>query len=383
MADSRENGSSQSDQSTRRQFWAGIALISVIPILALCSLHSSDLFDTAGSDRGYRIVYLIVLVVGITGFLLLRRQPFHVRSLRSRLEDTVRKELPEKPLNVASPNDIEAIDHYLGVLITELKSKAKATEQEATRLQQQLFQAQKIESLSAMATGIAHDFNNCLAAISGNINIAARGLPESSARDHARQAEVIALRAVDLANQLLLSAGRGRLVPEKLDFSSLIKEWADPLKAAVPANIKLEYRLADNLPPITADREQIRQAVTSLVQNAAESYCCASGTVIVTTGSTKCDRDYLSQTFLDMNLPEDLYVYIEVSDLSTGITQDIQNRMFDPFFTTKIRGRGMGLPIVLGVARAHCAALRVQSEPGKGSTFRLLFQASRVPIDPL
>ena len=158
---------------------------------------------------------------------------------------------------------------------------------------------------------------------------------------------------------------------------------ADPLKAAVPAGITFEYHLPDGLPPVTVDREQVRVAVSHLALNAAESYAEGKGTVVVTTGLMDCDRRYLSQTFLDTSLPEDKYVYIEVLDHGDGITPETQFRMFDPFFSTKIRGRGLGLSIVLGVARAHFAGIKIDSEPGKGSTFRLLFQTSRVALDPL
>jgi len=383
MLRNQENPFSLEGYSTRRQFWAGIALVSVIPILVFCYLLTHERVEPGAFSVCSLIVYLIVFALGIIGYVLLRRHPVQILTLRNRLEETVRRELPGKALKEAHPNDIAAIEKYLSVLIQELESRVGSAEQEKMLLRQKLSEAQKIESLSSLATGVAHDFNNLLAAVIGNINIVLRSLPESPARDHAKQAEAVAMRTVEVANQLLVYAGRGRLVPEPLDFSAVVRDLTDTVNASVPHGTALEYHLADGLPAITADRAQVCQAITHLILNAAESYVGKPGPVVISTGSMRADRAYLSQTFLDLNLPEDTYVYVEVSDQGAGLPPEIQSRMFDPFFSTRLRGRGMGLPIVLGVARAHFAAIKIDSETGKGSTFRLLFQSSRVVIDPL
>jgi len=383
MPRNQEDPFSLEGNSSRRQFWAGIALISVIPILAFCYLQTHDRVGPAAVSACSFVIYLIIFAIGITGYILLRKHPAQIETLRSRLEDTLQQKLPEKALKEAHPNDIAAIEKYLNVLILELESRVGTVEQEKDLLRQKLSEAQKIESLSSLATGVAHDFNNLLAAITGNINIVMRGLPESPARDHAKQADAIAMRAVEMANQLLIYAGRGRLVPEPLNFSAVIRDMTDTLGANLPPGVSLKYYLAEDLPVITADRAQVCQAIVQLVLNAAEAYEGKPGPVVISTGSMRADRAYLSRAFLDMNLPEDTYVYIEVTDRGAGLTPETQSRMFDPFFSTKLRGRGMGLSIVLGVARAHFAAIKIDSEPGKGSTFRLLFQSSRVVIDPL
>ena len=361
----------------------GLALVSVIPILVLLYIHAQGVPASPALGIWYVIIYLIVLAMGLTGFFLLHRHPSHLVTLRTRLEKTVQRELPGTALKEASPDDVAAIDRYLTVLIEGLKAKVGTEEEEKARLQQQLFQAQKIESLGAMATGMAHDFNNCLAAIVGNISIAIRDLPESPAREHARQAESVALRAVDIANHLLLAAGRGRMAPEKLDLSAVVQDAMASVKSAVPENVTIDSRLSDSMPPITGDREQIRQAIAHLIVNAAESYLGAPGAVRVTTGSIHYGRDQLSRLFLDMNLPDDIYAYVEVADQGSGIAPDLHSRMFDPFFTTKLRGPGMGLAIVQGVARAHFAGIKVDTAIGQGSSFRLLFQTSRNVVDAL
>jgi signal transduction histidine kinase len=113
----------------------------------------------------------------------------------------------------------------------------------------------------------------------------------------------------------------------------------------------------------------------NLFANAAESIENGEGHVVITTGTMDCTRDYLKSAYLDENLREGKYVFLEVSDNGCGITDEVKARMFDPFFTAKIRGRGLGLSVVLGVVRSHDGAIKIDSTPGKGSTFRVLFPA--------
>ena len=379
MKDTKRIFLSLREESACRQFWAGIALASVIPILALYYLYSRSFLGmlARGPWQENFFYVLCVLVIAGTGCVLLGWQPAHILTVRKTLEESVQKALAGNPSIAATPNDIAMIDRHLAMLIDQLILKAGAAEQERNRLQQQMFQAQKIESLSTMATGIAHDFNNYFSAISGNIHIAIRHLPESPAREHVIEAENAVLQAEGLTNQLLIAAGRGRLSPEMLDFSTVITGMADSLKSAAPAGVDLCYRLSDELPSIKADRTLIELAITQLVLNAADSYLGQSGAVTLLTGAMDCSRDYLSQALLAMNFAEGKYVYIEVSDRGMGVPPDLHARLFDPFFSVHMRGRGMCLPMVLGVARSHFAALMVKSQPGEGNTFRILFQSGK------
>lgn len=114
----------------------------------------------------------------------------------------------------------------------------------------------------------------------------------------------------------------------------------------------------------------------NLVMNGSEAIGEKSGVITVSTGARLCDAAYLRETFLNESLPEGLYVSLEVSDTGCGMDRETQARIFEPFFTTKFTGRGLGMSAVLGIVRGHNGALRVYSEPGKGTTFRLLFPAS-------
>jgi CheY-like chemotaxis protein len=134
--------------------------------------------------------------------------------------------------------------------------------------------------------------------------------------------------------------------------------------------------LAEPLPPVEVDGSQIRQIVMNLVTNAADAIGNAAGRIAITSGVMQADRDYLAQTYLAPDLPEGSYVFLEVSDTGTGMSPEVRKKIFDPFFTTKFAGRGLGLAAVLGIVRAHRGALKVYSEPGRGSTLRLLLPAA-------
>jgi len=114
----------------------------------------------------------------------------------------------------------------------------------------------------------------------------------------------------------------------------------------------------------------------NLITNAAEAIGEGGGVVRVSTGAVDADRTYLSGTYFDDRLPAGRYVYLEVGDTGCGMSLETQARIFDPFFTTKFTGRGLGLAAVIGIVRAHRGALKVSSQPGVGSTFRLLFPAT-------
>ncbi|MEK7270403.1 MAG: ATP-binding protein [Planctomycetota bacterium] len=140
--------------------------------------------------------------------------------------------------------------------------------------------------------------------------------------------------------------------------------------------------LEPGLPGVPADPDQIRQAVRNLLQNAAESFGNAEGTVTVSTGAGTFDAGALQSPWLQSVPAAGRYAWIEVADTGPGMDAPTLGRIFDPFFSTKFVGRGLGLPVVLGVVRAHAGSIRVQSEPGRGTSIRIFFPASREPSAP-
>jgi PAS domain S-box-containing protein len=247
---------------------------------------------------------------------------------------------------------------------------------ERKRTEEAMFHAQKLESLGVLAGGLAHDFNNLLMAIIGNAELALFDLPPASpARPSLAEIETAARRAADLTSQMLAYAGKGRFVLQRVDLNTAIKEMAHLIQAATPKGVTLDYRLAPTLSQIEADPAQIGQVLMNLLVNAAEAIGEEAGTITVTTGTIEADRAYLDETYLAPDLPTGTYAWIEVSDTGCGMSPVTQRKIFEPFFTTKFTGRGLGLAAVLGIVRGHRGALQVQSAPGRGTTFRVLFPA--------
>jgi two-component system, cell cycle sensor histidine kinase and response regulator CckA len=266
----------------------------------------------------------------------------------------------------------------LGVIrdITE----RKRVELERQQLEHQMQQAQKLESLGVLAGGIAHDFNNLLMAILGNASLALMKLrPESPGRDHLQKVETAAKRAAELTNQMLAYSGKGKFVVEPLCMSRVVEEMSHLLGAVISKKVVLKFDFTDDLPPIEADASQIRQVVMNLILNGSDAIGDTSGVVTVSTGVVQADRSYLSGTYLDWELPEGYYVYVEISDTGHGMDAETQRKIFDPFFTTKFSGRGLGLAAVLGIVRGHHGAVKVYSEVGKGTTVKVLLPAAEEP----
>jgi PAS domain S-box-containing protein len=250
-------------------------------------------------------------------------------------------------------------------------------EQQRHELETQMQQAQKLESLGLLAGGIAHDFNNLLTAILGHANLALMDLaPESPARDSLREIDKASGRAADLCRQMLAYAGKGRFVVEPINVTRLVEEVAHLLQVSISKKVLLRCQLAEGLPAIVADPAQIRQIVMNLVINAAEAIGDTEGVIGISTGIVQSTEERLRDSHLVEPLAPGQYVFLEVTDTGCGMDATTLDKIFDPFFTTKFTGRGLGLAAVLGIVRHHRGTLNVESEPGRGTTFRVLFPAS-------
>ena len=248
------------------------------------------------------------------------------------------------------------------------------TDQKRSELQLQ--QVQKLESLGVIAGGVAHDFNNLLVGIMGNASLALEAMAPSSPNYQLLNAVVMASeKAAHLTQQLLAYAGKGRFLSEKVNISSLTREISSLIQTSIAHTVTLRMELEDSLPAIEADPGQIQQVIMNLVINAAEASGDQPGSVLVTTSEMIADEAYLRHN-LGVPLPPGRYVILEVHDTGCGMDEALRNRIFDPFFTTKFTGRGLGLSAVMGIVRSHKGAIRVYSEPGKGSTFKVLLPAA-------
>lgn len=271
---------------------------------------------------------------------------------------------------------------YVGVCvdITDLRR----AEQERHLLQKNIQETQKLESLGVLAGGIAHDFNNLLTSILGYASLArldpALG-PQSA--QYLAQIDRASLRATDLCKQMLAYAGKGRFVVQYINLNELVEDTTRLLRVSVSKKAGLRFALSARPVAIQADATQIRQLVMNLVINASEAIGDRSGNIVVATGFVHADADYLARAHFARDLPVGDYCFLEVADDGSGMDRETVARIFDPFFTTKFAGRGLGLAAVLGIVRGHQGAINVYSEPGRGTTFKVLFPAVTQPPDTL
>ncbi|MCB2192940.1 MAG: response regulator [Deltaproteobacteria bacterium] len=263
-------------------------------------------------------------------------------------------------------------------------SALKKAEAERLKIEQQLLQVQKLESLGVLAGGIAHDFNNMLMGILGNAELARMDLsPESPVGVYFEQIETAARRLADLTNQLLAYSGRGRFVVKAINLSSLVTELSSLLNTVISKQAQVRLNLDENLPSVQVDVTQMRQVIMNLITNASDALQERNGTITICTGTTMVDRDYLASTHLEEDLPTGTYVYLEVSDTGVGMDLETQEKIFDPFFTTKFTGRGLGLAAVQGIIRSHNGTIKVYSEPGKGTAIKVLLPISQVAVQSI
>jgi CheY-like chemotaxis protein len=149
----------------------------------------------------------------------------------------------------------------------------------------------------------------------------------------------------------------------------------DLVSASISRRVRLDLRLDPDLPPIEGDPTQIQQLVMNLLINGAEALGDGHGTVTVTTGVREESGPRAAEYFMGGEIEPGAYVFLQVADSGCGMDEETKSRIFEPFFTTKFTGRGLGLAAALGIVRGHKGALKVESEPGKGSTFEILFPA--------
>ncbi len=256
-------------------------------------------------------------------------------------------------------------------------TESRQAEAERRRLERQMQHTQKLESLGILAGGIAHDFNNLLCVMLGGADLALLDLaPEHPACESLTMIRDTAQRATELCRQLLAYSGKGRFVVEPLDLSRLVDGMRHLLEVSISKRCSLNCRLGGNLPTVEADATQLRQVILNLVVNASEAIGDGNGSISIATGVVDCDRSYLQSTYCDDHLPAGTYVFVEVADTGCGMAGEAKSRLFDPFYTTKSTGRGLGLAATLGIVRGHHGTIKVYSELGSGSSFKILLPAS-------
>jgi two-component system, cell cycle sensor histidine kinase and response regulator CckA len=271
-------------------------------------------------------------------------------------------------------------------------SDRKRAEEERLLLERQVQHTLKLESLGVLAGGIAHDFNNILTGVLGNAELAMLEIADTHpAMPNVRAISKGANQAAHLTRQMLAYSGRGKFVVEMLDLSVIVDDMNLLLRSSIPQTLTLTKDLEPSLPAIRADAAQIQQVVMNLIINASEAIGDENGTIALSTGLMACSADYLANSLTCTSgegaaPAPGTYVYFEVRDTGCGMDESTRTRLFEPFFTTKFTGRGLGMAAVLGIMRGHYGAIVLDTEPGRGTTFRMLFPVAKglssKPIKP-
>jgi two-component system cell cycle sensor histidine kinase/response regulator CckA len=246
---------------------------------------------------------------------------------------------------------------------------------ERNQLRLQLEQAQRMESLGRLTAGIAHDFNNILTTVQGAAELLHDDLaPEDPRLEELDQILYASGRATDLVRQLLTFSRQRIAEPVVLDINQSMRRADGLLKRTLGADVALTLRLADDLWPVVMDPTQLEQIILNLAVNARDAMP-DGGWLSMETSNILIEAVPDGST---QSVPPGDYVQIAVSDSGIGMSEEIRARVFEPFFTTKEAGRGtgLGLSTVFGIVRQAGGQVRIYSEPGVGSTFKILLPRS-------
>jgi len=239
---------------------------------------------------------------------------------------------------------------------------------EKARMEEQLRQAQKMESVGRLAGGVAHDFNNMLQAILGHTELALLETPvQTPLHETLRQIEIAALHSAELTRKLLAFARKQTIQPRVLNLNDIVTHLHGILRRLIGENIELRWQPGDALWPVRIDPSQVEQILTNLTVNARDAID-GVGRVNIETANTTLDASYCD---LHPEVAPGDYVVLTVSDNGRGIDKDVLAHAFEPFFTTKQLGTGLGLATVYGIVRQNGGSIHAYSEPGRGATFRI------------
>jgi PAS domain S-box-containing protein len=254
----------------------------------------------------------------------------------------------------------------------------KRAETERDQLEAQLRQAQKMEAVGQLAGGVAHDFNNLLQVINGYSEMVLDDLPaDHPSRRFLEEVASAGGRAARLVGQLLAFSRRQVLEPEQLDLDDVVGDLLGMAQRTLGEHIRVVWRPAGDLGPVTADRGQLEQVLMNLWINARDAMP-GGGELMITTAATLLDAAYCRRHALARPGP---YVSLTIGDTGTGMDPAVVDRIWEPFFTTKPpgKGTGLGLSTVYGIVRQHGGMIHLDSEPGRGTTFTILLPEAASP----
>jgi len=363
------------------------------------SVEKEQLFVTLRSigdgvittDIEGRIVLMNKVAEELTGWTLEEAQGRHLSSV-FKIVNELTHEVSENPLDtvLSTGNVTELANHTLLIsrdgterIIADSGAPIKDKEGKTIGLvlvfrdttEKQKFlemtqKSQKLESLGILAGGLAHDFNNLLGGIYGYIDIARESSKDESVTQYLQKTINTIERARALTQQLLTFAKGGAPVKKVENLFPFVQETAQ--FALSGSNITCSFTIADDLKPCIFDRNQIGQVIENLVINAVQAMS-AGGSILISARNVSFSADE------HPILNKGGYVEVSVADTGSGIPKEILPKIFDPFFTTKSKGQGLGLPTCYSIMNQHGGYIDVDSDPGKGTVFRIYIPASDAP----
>lgn len=265
------------------------------------------------------------------------------------------------------------------VLVSRDITERKQAEEKMAALQVQLGQSQKMEAIGRLAGGIAHDFNNILAVIQGYSDLCLSGIPkENPLREDIQEITNAVKRAANLISQLLAFSRRQTMEMEVINLNPLLQNLEKMLRRVIGEDVELVTTLPDDLGRVKADPGQIEQILLNLTVNARDAMPSGGKLTIETANVTLKENNRQNH----MVLTPGHYVMISITDTGLGMTQEVKERIFEPFFTTKEigKGTGLGLSMVYGIVKQSGGHIGVDSEPGKGATFRIYLPRVDEPV---
>jgi PAS domain S-box-containing protein len=249
-------------------------------------------------------------------------------------------------------------------------TERRRAEEERAGLEEQLRQAQKMESIARLAGGVAHDFNNMLGVILGHIDLALEDVdPSLALREDLEEVRRAAVRSADLTRQLLAFARKQTITPRVLDLNATIDGTLKMLRRLVGEDVHLEWVPQEEVWQVSADPSQIDQILANLCVNARDAII-GGGTVWIETADVSLSE---GDCMVSPEVAPGDYVSIVVRDDGRGMDEATLERIFEPFFTTKEvgKGTGLGLSTVYGIVKQNLGHIGVESEPGRGTTFTI------------
>lgn len=272
------------------------------------------------------------------------------------------------------PKAIEAI-------VSDITER-KRMEEEREKIQAQNWQLQKADSLNRMAGAIAHHFNNQLMVVMGNLELLGEEWPLS---DKHLEKLTLAMKATQKAGEvsglMLTYLGHSTSKHASMDVCHVCSRSLPLLQAVLPKKILLKTDFPSPGPTINGNENLIQQVLVNLLTNAYEAAGDRPGTIQLTVKTVSAAEIPATPRFPIGWRPRDnFYACLEVTDNGCGIAKRDIEKIFDPFFTRKFAGRGLGLSVVLGVVRAHCGTITVESEPGKGTAIRVYLPGSAATL---